>query len=232
MNQKTRIFASTFGAIIALAGLEHGIGEIFQGYGALEGNMILSWPNSEFFRSLGGEPAMTLIPNYLISGIATFLVSLTLLIWAIGFVHRKGGGWLMILLSVILLLVGGGIFPPVFGILIGVVATRINVEAASPKVSRLAGFRPLLAKLWPWSYTACILSWLLLIPGVPLIDRFTEGDVTTVILVILLLVFGTLFLTIVSGFAWDIQVQVSTPSITLDSDSRKGQPSAQKPSIV
>jgi hypothetical protein len=203
MNIKTRIFASTFGAIIALAGLEHGIGEILQGNVSPQSIMILSWPNAEFFRSLGGEPAMTLIPSYLISGIVTLLVSLALLVWAIGFVQRKYGGWGMILLSIVLLLVGGGMFPPVFGILIGAVATRINAKAASQKGSSSVGFRYFLASLWPWFYAACILSWLLLIPGVPLIARFTKGDVTIVILVILLLVLSTLFLTMFSGFAYD-----------------------------
>ncbi len=206
MNHKTRIFASTFGAIIALAGLEHGIGEIFQGNAAPDEIMILSWPNAEFFRGMGGEPAMTIIPNYLITGILALLVSLALLIWAIGFVQRKNGGWVMIFLSIVLLLVGGGIFPPIFGILIGLVATRINVRAADQKVNHPAGFRHLLAKLWPWSYTACILSWLLLLPGVPLIDRFTEVDITAAMLMILLLVFSTLFLTIFSGFAYDKEI--------------------------
>lgn len=213
MNNKTKLFASTFGTIIALAGIEHGIGEIFQGNVAPTGIMILSWPESEFFRSLGGEPAMTIIPNFLITGILALLVSLALLIWATGFVQRKNGGWFMIFLSIVLLLVGGGIFPPIFGILIGAVATKINAQAADQKANRPTGFQHFLAKLWPWSYAACIISWLLLLPGVPLIDRFTEGDITTAILVILILVLGTLFLTMLSGFAYDKEMQPGTMSI-------------------
>ncbi len=42
MKNATRVFASTFGAIFALAGIEHGIGEIFQGNVAPSGIMILS----------------------------------------------------------------------------------------------------------------------------------------------------------------------------------------------
>ena len=113
MRNATRVFASTFGAIMALAGIEHGIGEIFQGNVAPSGIMILSWPESEFFRNLGGEPAMTVIPNLLITGILAILVSLALLVWAILFVQRKNGGLIMILLSIAMLLVGGGIFPPI-----------------------------------------------------------------------------------------------------------------------
>jgi hypothetical protein len=108
MRNATKVFASTFGAIMALAGIEHGIGEIFQGNVAPSGIMILSWPESEFFRNLGGEPAMTVIPNLLITGILAVLVSLAMLVWAILFVQRKNGGLIMILLSIAMLLVGGG----------------------------------------------------------------------------------------------------------------------------
>ena len=92
MKNATRVFASTFGAIFALAGIEHGIGEIFQGNVAPSGIMILSWPESEFFRSLGGEPAMTIVPNLLVTGILAILFSLILLVWATLFVQRKNGG--------------------------------------------------------------------------------------------------------------------------------------------
>ncbi len=66
MKSATRAFASTFGAIMALAGIEHGIGEVLQGNTTPSGVMIQSWPNSAFFRSVAGEPAMTVIPNLLV----------------------------------------------------------------------------------------------------------------------------------------------------------------------
>ena len=65
----TRITVSTFGAMAGLAGIEHGIGEILQGGAAPEGVMILSWPDSGFFRILGGEPAMTVVPDLLVTGV-------------------------------------------------------------------------------------------------------------------------------------------------------------------
>jgi hypothetical protein len=51
----TRLTVSTFGAIAALAGIEHGIGEVLQGNKAPEGIMILSWPDSELFEILAGS---------------------------------------------------------------------------------------------------------------------------------------------------------------------------------
>ena len=54
MRNATKVFASTFGAIMALAGIEHGIGEVLQGNVAPSGTMFMSWPESGFVRSLGG----------------------------------------------------------------------------------------------------------------------------------------------------------------------------------
>jgi hypothetical protein len=52
MRNATKIFTSTFGAIMALAGIEHGIGEVLQGNVAPNGIMILSRPNRNS-RNLG-----------------------------------------------------------------------------------------------------------------------------------------------------------------------------------
>src|SRR6266511_487450 len=78
----TRLTVSTIGALIALAGVEHGIGEILQGDVAPAGTIIESWPGSEPFRVLAGEPAMTVVPNLLATGVLAVLSSLLLLVVA------------------------------------------------------------------------------------------------------------------------------------------------------
>jgi hypothetical protein len=207
MKNATRVFASTFGAIMALAGMEHGIGEVFQGNVAPNGIMILSWPESEFFRSLGGEPAMTVIPNLLITGFLAIIVSLALLIGSTLLVHRKYGGWVMILLSIAMLLVGGGIFPPIFGILIGAVATRTHTPLSSSGAYRSDVLRRSLATVWPWSYAACLITWPCMLLGVPCLEHFFGVDNPAIILAFLFLAVGTLLLSIFSAFAHDIQGQ-------------------------
>jgi len=207
MNQATRRFAAAFGAIMALAGIEHGIGEILQGNIVPDGVMILSWPESEFFRNLGGEPAMTIIPNLLITGILAVLVSLALLTWSILFVHKKNGGRVIVFLSIVLLLVGGGIFPPVFGMLIGIVATRIHSPLTWWRARLHGTSRLRLASVWPWSYTAGILAWLSVCP----IGYFLGEKNPMFILAILFFALGALALTVLSSFAYDIQVQAGAP---------------------
>ena len=215
MKNATRVFASTFGAIFALAGIEHGIGEIFQGNVAPSGIMILSWPESAFFRSLGGEPAMTIIPNLLITGILAIFISTILLVWATLFVQRKNGGLIMMLLSIAMLLVGGGIFPPILGIIIGAVGTNINSPLTWWHAHLPMGFRRFAGKLWIRSYVACIIAWLTMFPGLAFIGYFFRVNDPTLILVILFFALGTLLLTVFSGFAYDIDRQIDSPSGTL-----------------
>ncbi|MHB0965566.1 MAG: hypothetical protein ACYC36_03840, partial [Bellilinea sp.] len=150
MRNATRMTISTFGGLVGLMGMEHGLGEILQGNIKPDGLMILSWPDSAFFQILGGEPAMTIVPNMLVSGILATLVSLTYLAWVVWLIDYKHSGWVLTILSVLMLLFGGGIFPPIFGGLIAAVAA--NRRATSIWVGKLfsENVHLVLAKAWPW----------------------------------------------------------------------------------
>jgi len=210
MKSATCIMTSTFGALMGLAGIEHGIGETLQGSTVPKGMMIASWPESAFFSTLAGEPAMTIIPNLLVTGILAILLSLALLVWATLFVQRKNGALVMILISTGMLLAGGGIFPPILAILIGVVAIKIHSPLAWRRTQLSPGARQFLASLWPWSIAACLIAWLLMFAGPALIGTFFGAGKTDLVCVLLLLALGTLLLTIVTGFARDAQQQMGT----------------------
>ncbi len=207
----TSIFVAAFGALVGVAGIEHGIGEALQGSIAPDGPMILSWPGPGLFSILGGEPALTIVPNLLVSGILTIFFSLFFLAWAVLFVQRKHGGLVLILLSVVMLLVGGGIFPPVFGIIIGVVATRIHAPLTFWRARLPVGLRLFLAKLWPWSLAAGLIAWLSMFPGMLLLAYFFGMDQNPdLLLTLVLCMVGFFFLTIVAGFAYDSQREYDT----------------------
>jgi hypothetical protein len=199
MKSATGWFVSTFGAIMALAGLEHGIGEILQGNVAPAGLMIQSWPDSSFFRNLGGEPAMTIIPSLLASGILTVVVALALLVWSVGFVQRRQGGWVMMGLAVLLLLVGGGIFPPILVMIIGAVANRMHAPVSTAGMRPLSEFQRLLVSVWPFSFAICVLSWFALMPA-----GYLWGETYPLaVLAAMLLALGSLALTALAGFVKD-----------------------------
>jgi hypothetical protein len=214
MKKATRIFASTFGAIMSLGGIEHGIGEIFQGNVAPNGIMVQSWPEAEFFRNLSGEPALTVIPNLLITGILAVLVSLAMLVWIVFYIQRKNSGLIVILLSIAMLLVGGGIFPPILLIITGIVATRIRSPLNWWTTHLSPAARRFLANLWPWFFTACIIAWLSALLGPGLLGYFFDVNNPALILMILFLALGFLLLTVFTGFAYDVHGQAGSSSGT------------------
>ena len=203
MRSATQVTVSTFGVIMGLAGIEHGLGEVLQGNVAPVGLMFPSWPGSAFFSSLAGEPAMTIIPNLLVTGILTCLVSAIYLVWAIKLVQRKHGGQVMMLLSIIMLLVGGGIFPPIIGLAIGALGTRINAPFTGWRAHPSVGLRHFFGKVWPWSFGACLIAWPLLFPGINILGYFFGVDDPNLIVVLIFFALGSLLLTILAGFAHD-----------------------------
>jgi len=120
---KTRAAASIIGIFAGLGGASHGPGEILQGNIAPNGIMIEAWPG---LTALAGEPAMTIVPSFLVTGVLAIIFGVIVAIWAAAFVQKKNGGVVLILLSIIMLLVGGGIVPPVFGVAAGIIGTRIK----------------------------------------------------------------------------------------------------------
>lgn len=127
---KTRVAASAIGIFGGLGGASHGPGEMLQGNIAPNGLVIEAWPE---LTVLAGEPAMTIIPSFLVTGVLTIIFGLLVAVWAAKFVQRKNGGLVLILLSIIILLVGGGLFPPVFGVVAGIIGTRIKPSSESTK---------------------------------------------------------------------------------------------------
>jgi hypothetical protein len=204
MKYAVKTTVAFFGALMGLAGIEHGIGEILQGNVAPAEIMILSWPDSGFFSSVSGEPALTIIPNLLITGILAILFSTAFIVFALFFARRKGGSVTLILLSIAMLLAGGGIFPPILAFFIGLLATRLN----EPSIKHYAyvqpsGLRRLLGVAWPWIFAASIAAWLILFPGVNILSYFLGIDNEPLTYTIILTAITFLALTIFSSLAHD-----------------------------
>ena len=90
MNKATTILSSTLGILAGITGIEHGIGEVLEGNRPTDGIFILSWPDSAFFAIMSGEPAMTIIPNYLVTGVlAIFFSSVFLVVFVKTNLDRK-----------------------------------------------------------------------------------------------------------------------------------------------
>ena len=98
---------------------------------------------------------MSLLPNFLITGMRGSFSAWLSSFGRLAFIQRKSGGTILLLLSAAQLLLGGGFFPPLIGI-IGGWLDQIN-KSLSGKPSGLTRFT---ARLWPWPLVILV-AWLL-----------------------------------------------------------------------
>lgn len=210
MNRATRINVATIGVIFGFSGMTHGFAETLQGNrptGGLFINAIAA--GSSWTRwTEGGEGAFTIVPNFLLTGLLAMLAGLAIIIWSLGFVHKRHGPLVYLLLFILLFLVGGGIGQVAFFVPAWAVATRTHKPLTWWRRMLLAGMRRGLAKAWPWLLRAASLLILIAlviatfgyIPGVQDMDR-----VLNITLSLVGLSLGLFLLAFVAGFAYDIE---------------------------
>ncbi len=164
VNRATKNLVMAFGTLLAIAGMEHGLGEMVQGDTSTNGIIIRSWGDSELFRILAGEPAMTIVPNFLVSGVLSALIAGLILVWCLFFLAKNHSGLVLLLLSVVLLLVGGGFGPPLVGIIIG--SAGMKLHSRFPLLRRMES-KPVLrvfSGIWPYPLWVGIACYLYLFP--------------------------------------------------------------------
>jgi hypothetical protein len=199
MRRARRVTASVLGLFAGGASIEHGIYEILQGNLKPEGLMISSMgppcqPESVWHRC---EPAMTILPSFLFTGILAVAVGAFFILWSLAFVQRKGGGSVLILTAIPMLLFGGGIFPPLIGIVGG--AVGINRGPARNRNRRTGLFVRFLSGLWPWPLIV-LAAWLL---GQWLVGYFFNDFLMSSGFVFPILIVGLLLLSVLTAITHD-----------------------------
>jgi hypothetical protein len=207
----TRVVASTLGALVGLAGIEHGFFEMIQGNVTPSGIMIDAIGPEQRFWEYGTETALTIIPNFFVTGILAMIVGLLVTIWAAAFVQRKYGARVLFFLSIILWLVGGGFAPIFFTIFAVVTATRINKPLMWWHAHLPVNVQDYLAKLWPWSPIALVvIFWFgveIAIFGYPLLWFFNADITYGIQYTLAFIMLGLMLVSILSALAYDIQKQ-------------------------
>ncbi len=110
----------------AYLGGMHGYYEITNGhkdpggilFDAISGNSLAT-----YFNGWPGWPAMSIIPDLLITGIVVLVFDGILLVWFIVFINRKKWGIILLCLSVLLCVCGGGFMPPFYAIMAGIIVS-------------------------------------------------------------------------------------------------------------
>jgi hypothetical protein len=202
INDSTNLYVKIQGTGVGLIGIAHGIFEILQG----------NTPTGGYLLNLG---IFTLIPNYLITGIATIIVGLLVIAWVISSIQTKNGPIVFLAFSILLFLVGGGVALVLFFILTWGVSTRIQKPLTWWKRILPENLRKQLTRLWPAAWVSGYLFlliaigiWLVLSPP----SATYKAPTITQYILWLFLCLGILFqpLTIISGFARDIERQFTS----------------------
>ncbi len=203
MNKATRFFAATIGIIAGMMGVEHGIGELLQGTKTIDSGFILSWPNSAFYEILGGEPAMTLFRTYSSTGIFAILFSILFILGVLFLMPRKYSFFALLPVTSLMLISGAGFGPPLVGIIASLMGTKINSKLKL--WTRIpSSVHAAFAKLWPFAFALCILGWIMVFPGAPILSKFLGSQDMRILFIPLVLAFGMIPLTLWTGFSKDI----------------------------
>jgi hypothetical protein len=210
MNHATRVIATTLGVVFGISGMSHGFFEALQGNTPTGSMYIYAIGEAHRMWLHGNEPAFTLIPNFLITGIAAMLVGLVIIIWSFGFVHNKNGSTILLVLFVLLLLIGGGVAQILFFPWIWLVSTQINKPLIWWRKILPGKIQVLLGKLWLWCLiiSSALLVFALEIAITGFVPTMNDPEaVVSVMLICLAAEVVILPLTFYSGFAYDMSVK-------------------------
>ena len=158
--------------------------------------------------------AFTVIPNYLLTGIVTILVSLTIIVWTLAFIGTRRGPLVLMLLVIVLFLVGGGFAHLIAFTIAGGMATRIGKPLRWWQRVLPDGVRRTFSRLWPPVFALSLVSvglgvaiWLFdYVPGMA--DPTQKLHTTWALLLVGLV---ALLVTVVAAFARDIETGAAAP---------------------
>jgi hypothetical protein len=160
-NKTTQIITTIIGILLAIAGFEHGLFEALQGNKPTGGIGIHAISESMKWWKYGTEDALTIIPNFLLTGITAMCVSIFIIIWSLFFIDKKYGRLTFLLLFILLTIVGGGVgFVPFF-IVTWAYATRMNKNLNWWNKVLIQNVRKYLARIWRYTLTATAICWFL-----------------------------------------------------------------------
>ncbi len=201
--------ASVMGVLLTMSGfINHGLFEIMQGNTPTSGLYIEAIGPQQKFWVHGTEGAVTIIPNFLITGIVVFAICLTTLFWSVKYLNGRHGADVFLVLMVMLTLTGGGLGHIVFFIPVWAYATRIRKPLHWWRRKLSLKFMRTLKKIWRPLIVLTSLSWLVVmelgifgyVPGQSNPDTILNICLSFVLITVILA-----NLTFISAIAYDIE---------------------------
>lgn len=128
--------------------INHGIFEILQGNQPTDGLLVNAIGEAQRFWPEGTEPAFTLIPNFMLTGIAAIIVGVAIIIWSIWFLPVNHGRTVFLGLFILSFLTGGGIGQAFFFVPAWAFATRMGKPLTWWRKVLPRASWPFLSNLW------------------------------------------------------------------------------------
>jgi hypothetical protein len=212
MNHATRVVASTLGVLVGLAGINHGIFEILQGNVYPQDFMIAAIGPAQRFWEHGEETALTIIPNFLVTGILAVIFGILIMIWAIKFIDKRYGAGILFLLGIILFLFGGGFAPIFMTIIASLAASQINKPLKFWRKILPEFLRQYLAKLWLGTLITFVaiftISVIIAIFGWPLTTFYDADTAFDILNKLSYIMLGFMLLAHLTALAHDVQLKL------------------------
>lgn len=213
-NSATHTVASTLGVLLGISSMSHGVPEILQGNNPTHGYLINALgPGYDWtFWKHGSEPAFTLVHNFLLSGLLATAAGVLLIYWSTRCIDRRWGATVFLLASIASFLTGGGLAQCLLFTLNWAAATRIRGRLGFWRWQMPAVVRRGLAGVWRWTLLAATFFFVAALeiamvgyfPGLPqekvALDRILVELGAGIV--------GALLVSIVGGFAFDLETRV------------------------
>ena len=204
-NSGIRLVVTSFGVLCGLTGIIAGFFETLQGSVATNGLVISTIGPNYSMADDFTYFAITVIPNFLITGILAIIVSSLVMIWSVKFVNKKYGTITLLTLSVIQMLVGGA-WVIDLAIMMCIVSIGIGRPLDWWRSHLPSGFRTWLAKIFQISLVGySILAFTMLALTIIGVNNATVIDSLSPLA---LLMFIPILLMIFGGISHDIQKQL------------------------
>jgi hypothetical protein len=198
------------GILVGLAGIDHGIFEILQGNVRPDHLMIAAIGPTQRFWLYGDEPALTIIPNFLVTGILAVIFGTLVMIWSIKYIDKKFGAGILFLLGVLLFLFGGGFAPIFMTIITSLTAACINNSLQFWRVILPEFLQRFLGRIWLRVLAIFIVIYVLAVAiaifGWPLILFFDAQTTLSYLDVLAYIMLGFMFFSPLTGFAHDLEM--------------------------
>lgn len=214
-NAATRSVVSWLGVLLGISSINHGVMEMMQGNAPTPGLFVKALgPGHPWTVWVhGGEPAFTLVHNFLLTGMLATAIGILLIIWSVGFIDRRGGATIFLLLSIASFLAGGGLAQVLIFMLNWAAATRIRASLGLWQWIMPPALRTTLAKVWRPALIAAAISFLAALeiatfgyfPGLP---QDTQA-LSRILWRLAAAIIAAVLLAILSGFAHDLEARAT-----------------------